>query len=116
MGDSTTRTEPLFSAQIFTGKGTLFIDLKVAKNGKEFLSLSELSKDKDGVASRTTIRIFGEGVNSFKAAIADVPAVVSRELTEEEAKALDQRKKEFERDKAAAKEVEDANRKPAKKY
>jgi hypothetical protein len=111
-----TRPEPLFSAQLSSGAGTVFVDLKVAKNGKEYLSISELSTDKDGVKKRSSIRIFGDKVNSFKAAIADVPEVISRELTEEEAEALDRKKADFEADKKAAREVEDASRKPAKKY
>jgi Sec-independent protein translocase protein TatA len=98
--------EPLFSASLKSGKGMLFIDLKVAKNGNEFLALSESSTDKDNVRTRTTIRIFGEAVNSFKAAIADVPQVVSRDLTAKEEEEQAARKAKFAADLAATKDIE----------
>jgi hypothetical protein len=96
----------LFSAQLSSGNGTVFVDLKVAKNGKEFLSIASLTTDKDGVKKRSSIRIFGVKVNSFKAAIADVPEVLEREETPEEKTLREKRQAEFARDSAAAKEVE----------
>ena len=108
---------PLFSGSIKSGKGTVFVDLKVAKNGNEFLSISESAYDKDDVRKRTTIRIFGSAVNAFRSCIADVPAVVARELTKEEAAALDAKRAQFKADKEAAREIEAAQpKRETKKY
>jgi hypothetical protein len=71
-------TPALWSASLKTGRGMLFLDLKVAKNGTMYLSLSESAFTGEGAEQkrvRTTIRIFGEGVNSLKAALADMPSV-----------------------------------------
>ena len=110
---------PIFSGSIKSGKGTVFVDLKVAKNGNEFLSISESAYDKNDVRKRTTIRIFGQAVNAFKACLADVPEVVARELTAEEAEAIKARQAQFKADKEAAKKIEDTpppSKRETKKY
>jgi hypothetical protein len=67
---------PLFTASLKTGRGVLFIDLKQAKNGKQYLSLSEVYVDsKTGNKKRSTIQIFGKAVEYFKIKLAAFPII-----------------------------------------
>jgi hypothetical protein len=51
------------------GRTTYFIDVKEAKNGQRFISLSENKLDADEKRQRSTIRVFGESVAQFKQAV-----------------------------------------------
>jgi hypothetical protein len=66
----------LYSTMIRAGKTTFFIDIKEAKNGNRYLSISENRIDSDEQKSRTTIRVFGESIDQFKQAIEEAAAAV----------------------------------------
>jgi len=59
----------VYSTMIRAGKTTFFIDVKVAKNGSKYLSISENRIDSDEKKSRTTIRVFEDSIEQFRQAI-----------------------------------------------
>lgn len=58
----------IYSTMIRSGKTTYFVDIKEAKNGNKYLSISERRVDGDE-NKRTTLRIFGETIGQFCQAI-----------------------------------------------
>lgn len=51
------------------GRTTYFIDVREAKNGKRFISLSENKLEADEKRQRSTIRVFGESIEQFRQAV-----------------------------------------------
>lgn len=65
----------LFSTMVRAGRTTYFVDVKEAKNGNKYLSITESRLDGDQ-KRKTTLRIFGESVQEFSQAIKDAAAAV----------------------------------------
>jgi hypothetical protein len=59
----------IYSTMVRAGRTTYFVDVKEAKNGSKYISISEHRIDADEKKSRSTIRVFGESIESFKLAI-----------------------------------------------
>jgi hypothetical protein len=59
----------LFSTMVRAGRTTYFVDVKEAKNGKKFLSISENRLDNDEKRQRTTVRVFNDSVEQFRQAV-----------------------------------------------
>jgi hypothetical protein len=59
----------IYSTMVRSGRVTFFIDVKEAKTGAKYISISEHRIDVDSKKSRSTIRVFGESIESFKQAI-----------------------------------------------
>lgn len=59
----------IYSTMVRAGRTTYFIDVKEAKNGQRFISLSENKLDADEKRQRSTIRVFGESIEQFKLAV-----------------------------------------------
>lgn len=59
----------IYSTMVRAGRTTYFIDVKEAKNGQRFISLSENKLDADEKRQRSTIRVFGESIDQFKQAV-----------------------------------------------
>jgi hypothetical protein len=59
----------IYSTMVRAGRTTYFIDVKEAKTGAKYISISEHRIDVDSKKSRSTIRVFGESIESFKLAI-----------------------------------------------
>jgi hypothetical protein len=59
----------IYSTMVRSGRTTYFIDVKEAKNGSKYLSISEHRIDVDSKKSRSTIRVFGESMEQFRQAI-----------------------------------------------
>jgi hypothetical protein len=57
-----------------SGRTTYFVDVREAKNGKKFLSISESQIDADEKRSRTTVRVFSESIELFRQAINEAAA------------------------------------------
>ncbi len=70
-------TNALYSTMVKSGKTTYFIDLKEAKNGNKYLSISE-SKIEGEERKRSTIRVFGETIDQLKKAIEEASAVAAQ--------------------------------------
>ena len=65
-----------YSTMIRAGRTTFFIDVKEAKNGAKYLSISEHRIDVDLKKSRSTLRVFGESMEQFRQAINEAVASV----------------------------------------
>ena len=59
----------IYSTMIRSGRTTFFIDVKEAKNGAKYISISEHRIDQDQKKIRSAIRVFGESIEQFKQAI-----------------------------------------------
>jgi hypothetical protein len=58
----------IYSTMIRSGRTTYFVDVREAKNGKKYLSISENSLNAEN-KRRSTIRAFSESIEQFKQAI-----------------------------------------------
>ncbi len=59
----------VYSTMVRSGRTTYFIDVREAKNGNKYISISETKIDADDKRQRSTIRVFGESVEQFSQAI-----------------------------------------------
>ena len=58
----------IYSTMVRSGKTTYFVDVREAKNGSKYLSISE-SKIAGEEKRRSTVRVFGETIDQFRQAI-----------------------------------------------
>lgn len=61
--------DALYSTMVRAGRTTYFFDVKKAKNGNKYLSISETRLDGEEKKQRTTVRVFGETVEPFRQAV-----------------------------------------------
>jgi len=66
-----------FSTIVRAGRTTYFVDVREARNGKKFLSISESRIDADEKRQRSTLRVFSESVEQFRQAIDEAVAAVA---------------------------------------
>ena len=59
----------IYSTMVRAGRTTYFIDVKEARNGSKYISISEHRIDQDSKKLRSTIRVFGDSIEKFKQAI-----------------------------------------------
>lgn len=59
------------------GRTTYFVDLKEAKNGNKYLSLSE-NRINGEEKKRVTLRVFGESIEEFRKAVDDAAAAITQ--------------------------------------
>jgi hypothetical protein len=59
-----------------SGRTTYFVDVKEAKNGNKYLSITESRIDGDE-KKKTTLRVFGDSIAEFRKAIDDAAASVT---------------------------------------
>jgi hypothetical protein len=71
--DAMTNNNAIYSTMVRSGKTTYFVDVKEAKNGHKYLSISE-SRLEGEEKKRTTVRVFGETVDQFRQAIDEAAA------------------------------------------
>lgn len=67
----------VYSTMVRSGRTTYFIDVKEAKNGNKYLSITESRIDGDE-KKRMTLRVFGDSVEEFRKAIDDAAASVTQ--------------------------------------
>ncbi|HEX9658309.1 MAG TPA: DUF3276 family protein [Bacteroidota bacterium] len=72
-----TTNNAVYSTMVRSGKTTYFVDVREAKNGKKYLSISETRLDGEE-RKRTTLRVFSESVEPFKQAIEEAVAAVGQ--------------------------------------
>jgi hypothetical protein len=70
-------TNALFSTMVRSGRTTYFVDLKEAKNGNKYLSLSENRINGDE-KKRVTLRVFGESIEEFRKAVDEAAAAITQ--------------------------------------
>jgi hypothetical protein len=68
----------LFSTMVRAGRTTYFVDIREARNGGKYLSISENRIDADEKRQRATVRVFGESISQFRQAIEDAAAALSQ--------------------------------------
>ncbi|MGA9121199.1 MAG: DUF3276 family protein [Bacteroidota bacterium] len=68
----------LYSTMVRSGRTTYFVDVREAKNGSKYISISENKVDADDKRQRTTVRVFGETVEQFRQAIDEAAAAVGQ--------------------------------------
>lgn len=69
-------TSPLYSTMIRSGRTTFFVDVREAKNGSKFISISE-NKINGDERKRVTVRVFAESVGEFCKAIDEAAAALA---------------------------------------
>ena len=57
----------IYSTMVRSGKTTYFVDVREAKNGNKYLSISE-SRISGDEKKRATVRVFGETIDQFRQA------------------------------------------------
>ncbi len=67
----------VYSTMVRAGRTTYFVDVREAKNGSKYLSISENRIDADEKRQRSTIRVFGDSVEQFRQAIDEAVAAVN---------------------------------------
>ncbi|HSQ75787.1 MAG TPA: DUF3276 family protein [Bacteroidota bacterium] len=66
----------VYSSMVRAGRTTYFVDVKEAKNGKRYMSISENRLDDDDKKQRTTVRVFKESVDQFRQAVEEASKAV----------------------------------------
>lgn len=69
-----TKNNAIFSTMVRAGRTTYFVDVKEAKNGNKFLSISENKITSDQKKERVTLRVFGETIGQFRQAVDEAAA------------------------------------------
>ncbi len=64
----------LYSTMVRSGRTTYFVDVREAKNGAKYISISESKVDADDKRTRNTVRVFGETVEQFRQAVDEAAA------------------------------------------
>ncbi len=73
-----TVNDSIYSTMVRAGRTTYFVDLKEAKNGNKYLSISESRIDAEKNKKRTTLRVFGDSIDQFRQAIDEAASAVSQ--------------------------------------
>jgi hypothetical protein len=70
------KNDAVYSTMVRAGRTTYFVDVREAKNGKRFLSISETQIDASDKRTRSTVRIFADSVEPFRQAVNEAAATV----------------------------------------
>jgi hypothetical protein len=70
-------TPAIYSTMVKSGKTTYFVDLKEAKNGNKYLSISENSIQGEE-RKRQTVRFFGNTIDQLRKAIEEASAAANQ--------------------------------------
>ena len=70
-------SEVVYSTVIRAGRTTYFVDVREAKNGRKYISISESRLDEERRRQRTTLRVFADTVEQFRQAVEDAARAVS---------------------------------------
>ena len=73
-----TKNNAIYSTMVRAGRTTYFVDVKEAKNGNKFLSISENKINSDQKKERVTLRVFGETIDQFRQAVDDAAASLAQ--------------------------------------
>jgi len=66
----------VFSSVVRAGRTTYFVDVKEARNGNRYLSISETRLDADDRRLRSTLRVFGESIDQFRLAVDEATSAI----------------------------------------
>jgi hypothetical protein len=76
MEETMPNNNALYSTMVRAGRTNYFVDLKEAKNGNKYLSISESRINGENQKERMTVRVFGEAIEEFRKAINDAAAAI----------------------------------------
>lgn len=62
----------LFSTNLKAGNKTYFFDVKAAKNGNKYLTITDSSINKEGQKFRSTITVFADQLQPFAQAFGEI--------------------------------------------
>ena len=62
------KNNAIYSTMVRAGRTTYFVDLREAKNGSKYLSISENKISNEKGKERVTLRVFGETIEQFRQA------------------------------------------------
>ena len=69
-------SDVVYSTVIRAGRTTYFVDVREAKNGRKYLSISESRLVEEQQRQRTTLRVFADTVEEFRQAVEDAARAV----------------------------------------
>lgn len=69
--------DAVFSSMVRAGRTTYFVDVKEAKNGKRYLSISENHLEEGDKRTRVTVRVFKESIDQFRQAVDEAAVAMS---------------------------------------
>jgi hypothetical protein len=78
MAGNNSNNNAIYSTMVRAGRTTYFVDVKEAKNGNKYISISENRIDADEKKQRTTVRVFGDSIDQFRQAIEEAAAAVAQ--------------------------------------
>ena len=70
------KNNAIYSTMVRAGRTTYFVDLREAKNGSKYLSISENKISNEKGKERVTLRVFGETIEQFRQAVEEVSKAV----------------------------------------
>jgi len=70
-------TDAVFSSMVRAGRTTYFVDVREAKNGKKYLSISENHLEEDDKRTRVTIRVYKDTIDQFRQAVDEAAIAVN---------------------------------------
>ena len=70
-------TNAIYSTMVRAGRTTYFVDVREAKNGNKYISISENRIDAEEKRQRSTVRVFGESIDQFRQAVDEAAAAVA---------------------------------------
>jgi len=73
MEDTVANTNAICTTMVRAGRTTYFVDVKEAKNGHKYLSISE-SQMNGEERKRMTVRVFAEAIEQFRQAVDEAAA------------------------------------------
>ena len=77
MANNNSNNNAIYSTMVRAGRTTYFVDVREAKNGNKYISISENRIDADEKRQRTTVRVFGESIDQFRQAVDEAAAAVA---------------------------------------
>ncbi len=66
----------IFSTMVRAGRSTYFVDVREARNGSRFLSISESRIDAEDKRQRATVRVFADSVEPFRLAVNEAAGTI----------------------------------------
>ena len=70
------KNNAIYSTMVRAGRTTYFVDLREAKNGSKYLSISENKISNEKGKERVTLRVFGETIEQFRQAVEEATKAV----------------------------------------
>jgi hypothetical protein len=70
------KNNAIYSTMVRAGRTTYFVDLREAKNGSKYLSISENKISNEKGKERVTLRVFGETIEQFRQAVEEASKAI----------------------------------------